>query len=269
MNNLKNANASSGFIHAVQERFPLFFSNVITLNVGALTLPEGRNLFDAPSAYWGADVAPGPGVNLVIDTPANIDFPDSYFDTVISVGFLHRDKNHTASLKNMVRMLRPGGLLTLACASTGSSRLSVQNTDDNRDAESKTANNDVEGTYWSPLIGTDLSRDLSLSVDFAAWQMYYNAAVHELYFVGVLNGTAFSNMPLLSPFRCEILGSNDCRIVSSSPAMGPTVQAATTAGQHGWTSDSSFRYFLGGVAVTIALLVLLCCCKRSICCCCP
>lgn len=67
--------------------------------------------------WTGIDLSPGPGVDVVA---SGHDFgADDSFATVVSSECLEHDPGWDLTLRNAVRVLRPGGLLLLTCATRG------------------------------------------------------------------------------------------------------------------------------------------------------
>lgn len=87
------------------------------LEIGSLDVNGSvRSLVDA--APWvGIDLDVGPGVDVV---GSGHDFgPDAAFATVVSSECLEHDPGWVDTLRNAVRVLRPGGLLLVTCATRG------------------------------------------------------------------------------------------------------------------------------------------------------
>lgn len=102
------------FLGRMKARRPDVFAAGRVLECGAYNINgSARGLFEA-AEYIGLDWRPGPGVDVV-------NFVDQYedpiwFDTVISTEMLEHDPLWRESLRNMVRLLRPGGSLIVTCA---------------------------------------------------------------------------------------------------------------------------------------------------------
>lgn len=87
------------------------------LEIGSLDVNGSvRSLVDA-SPWVGIDLDVGPGVDVVA---SGHDFgADGSFATVVSSECLEHDPGWADTLRNAVRVLRPGGLLLLTCATRG------------------------------------------------------------------------------------------------------------------------------------------------------
>lgn len=80
-----------------------------------------RSLFPADSyAYTGADLEPGPGVDVVLPGPYDpLPFPDDSFDVLISGQALEHVEYPWVALELWARKLRPGGLACLIVPGSG------------------------------------------------------------------------------------------------------------------------------------------------------
>ena len=88
------------------------------LEIGSLDVNGTvRDLFPDADPYVGLDLAPGAAVDVVA---SGHDFgPSEGFDTVVTTECLEHDPGWHLTLRNVVRVLRPGGTLLLTCATTG------------------------------------------------------------------------------------------------------------------------------------------------------
>lgn len=79
-----------------------------------------RALFRHPRLrYTGADLAPGPGVDVVLDDPYRLPFDDGSMDLVLSGQMLEHCEFFWRAFDEMVRVLRPGGRIFLIAPSAG------------------------------------------------------------------------------------------------------------------------------------------------------
>lgn len=69
-----------------------------------------RPLFEGAAAYVGVDVAPGPGVDVVV-AYGKLPFESAAFDVVVSTEMLEHDRKPWRTAAEMVRVLRRGGRL--------------------------------------------------------------------------------------------------------------------------------------------------------------
>jgi SAM-dependent methyltransferase len=109
--------------HPQQQRFvaraaALHQSDGPLLEIGSLDVNGSvRPFFPRATPYVGIDLAPGPAVDVVA---SGHDFgPDAAFDTVVTTECLEHDPGWADTLRNIVRVLRPGGTLLLTCATRG------------------------------------------------------------------------------------------------------------------------------------------------------
>lgn len=106
------------FCKSVKKMLPHFFSNRLVLDIGSLDI-NGNNqyLFD-DCLYIGVDLLPGKNVDLTT-RGHELNLPDESVDVVVSTECFEHDQFYFLTLKNIVRMLKPGGLFVFSCATTG------------------------------------------------------------------------------------------------------------------------------------------------------
>jgi SAM-dependent methyltransferase len=105
------------FFDLVIAQFPQHFAGRV-LDIGSLDINGGLNdRFDAKE-YIGVDIGPGENVHLVAHGE-NLDLPTGSFDVVMSSECFEHNPAWRATLNNMIRMARPGGLIAFSCATTG------------------------------------------------------------------------------------------------------------------------------------------------------
>jgi hypothetical protein len=76
-----------------------------------------REIFSGCS-YTGVDLVAGPGVDVVA-SGHNVNLPTDSFDVTISAECFEHNPLWRATLYNMHRMTKPGGIVIVTCASTG------------------------------------------------------------------------------------------------------------------------------------------------------
>ena len=170
------------FVSRVKARFPESFAGKRVLEVGSLDINGSvRSLFD-DCDYLGIDVAAGPGVDLVCQAQ-DFEGPDDSFDTVISCEVMEHNPHWAASLRNMVRVCKPGGLIVMTCATLGRREHGTART--NPDASPLTVG--LGWHYYRNLTARDFRRERATQgatcVFASDWRSY------DLYMVGT-KGTA-------------------------------------------------------------------------------
>jgi len=93
----------------------------IVLDVGGADVNGGyRPLFSHPRyRYLTVDLAPGEGVDIVLDDPYRLPLEDASVDIVLSGQMLEHCEFFWLSFAEMMRVLKPGGLLFLIAPSAG------------------------------------------------------------------------------------------------------------------------------------------------------
>ena len=106
------------FIRKIIAKFPSAFKGAKSLGIGTFdVVGTERQYFDGGD-YQGLDLMPGRGVDIVC-AAQDYDAPDNTYDTIISSECFEHNEMWKETLHNAYRMLRPGGLLVITCATTG------------------------------------------------------------------------------------------------------------------------------------------------------
>lgn len=175
------------FCTSVRDKFPAFFSGSLVLDVGSLDI-NGNNqfLFDDSCCYIGVDLTPGPNVDVL--TPAHLlGLPDSTFDTVISTECLEHDRFYIETIRNIFRLLKPGGLLIITCATTGRPEHGTIRTTP-QDAPLLSLIDIEWGSYYKNITENDIRTAIDIDEAFNDFYFTVNDETHDLYFYGVKHG---------------------------------------------------------------------------------
>ena len=106
------------YCQKIKEKYPNYFKNIKVLDIGSLDINgSNRYMFD-DCDYLGIDVGNGPNVDFVC-IGHKFEGPNEYYDTIITTEALEHDMYYEDTIKNAIRMLKPGGLLLFTCATTG------------------------------------------------------------------------------------------------------------------------------------------------------
>lgn len=147
----------------------------LILDCGSLDLNgNNRHLFVSPY-YTGIDLDFGPNVDVV--SPIHKYWGKTgHFDIIVSTECLEHDQHWRESLKNMVRMLKPGGIMLITCATTGRPEHGTRRCH----PESSPFTND----YYQNLTADDFRDAISMGL-FAEHEFDTNPVSCDLYFWGV------------------------------------------------------------------------------------
>jgi len=102
----------------VKNKFPKYFNNMKVLDVGSYDVNgNNRYLFEG-CQYIGLDMAPGRNVD-VVQIAHLYNAPENSFDIIISNDCFEHDMYYDKTLKNIVRLLKSGGMFLFTCKTTG------------------------------------------------------------------------------------------------------------------------------------------------------
>ncbi len=180
------------FFSTLRAHYASNFKGARVLEVGSLDINGSvRDQFETCD-YTGVDLQPGPGVDLAC--PGHLlALPTASFDTVISAECFEHNPFWRETLANMLRMLRPGGLVTISCATTGRKEHGTTRT--NPDASPFTVLERWD--YYQNLSASKLEAGVNLAGWLADWHCWVNYVSYDLYFVGLRHGGTTTLDPAL------------------------------------------------------------------------
>ncbi|PSJ18810.1 glycosyltransferase family protein [Nitrosomonas supralitoralis] len=175
------------FCESIKARFPQFFTGVMVLDIGSLDI-NGNNqyLFDVESLYLGIDVAQGRNVD-VISAAHLLALPDATFDIIVSTECLEHDRHWMQTLNNAVRMLRPGGVMLITCATTGRAEHGTRRTTPG-DAPLLASVDEEWADYYCNLDENDIRAAIDIPGTFQFSEFSIGVETHDLYFFGIKHG---------------------------------------------------------------------------------
>jgi len=175
--------AQQSFFERLRDRFPDYFRDVRVLEIGSLDVNGTlRHLFGNPVWYTGLDLAEGPNVDVV--APAHLFESGFQYDTVISAETLEHDLYYRRTLKNMMRLLRPGGLMGISCATTGREEHGTVRSQP-EDAPFLPKMSEEWGNYYRNVTESDLREVWDLELEFEESHFEVSDLTHDLYFWGI------------------------------------------------------------------------------------
>ncbi len=171
------------FVEIVRSHYPDFFTGRKILEVGSWNVNETVRRFFTDCGYVGADIAEGRGVDVVCPGQ-DLAFSDAEFDLVISGECFEHNPQWVATFTNMHRMLKPGGLCLITCASIGRREHGTQRKAPNTSLTAQSGHDD----YYRNLSKRDFLKNFPLDQMFQAREMFYNVYCDDFYFIGIKAG---------------------------------------------------------------------------------
>lgn len=173
------------FCLSVKDRFPAFFVGKWVLDIGSLDVNGNNQYLFEDSGYIGVDLLPGRNVDLA-SMGHELQFPDASFDVIISTECFEHDMHYAKTLRNIYRMLKPGGLFLFSCATTGRPEHGTRRTTP-QDAP-LTHHLGEWGDYYKNLEEGDVREVLDVDALFSAYEFSTQHQTHDLYFWGFKTG---------------------------------------------------------------------------------
>lgn len=173
------------FCLSVKRRFPQHFVNRLVLDIGALDINGNNQFLFEDCLYLGIDLAPGRNVDFV-SKGHELALPDASFDSIISTECFEHDQFYDRTLRNVVRLLKPGGMLLFSCATTGRPEHGTRRTTPH-DAPL------IQGfgewsDYYKNLEESDIRAVLDVDAIFSEYGFSTNDETKDLYFWGIKKG---------------------------------------------------------------------------------
>jgi SAM-dependent methyltransferase len=173
------------------------FKKILDVGAGDIN-GNNRHLFDK-CEYHANDVYEAPNITIISRTK-DLKYEDETFDTIISTECFEHDPDYKDSLKNIYRMLKPGGLFLFTCASTnrpehGTLRTSPQ------DSYGTIGKIEDMQDYYKNLTEKDLDEIFNLKQMFCIYDTYYNMISRDLCFIGIKQGLKNKNINYLNKIR--------------------------------------------------------------------
>lgn len=177
------------FCKTVKQQLPHFFSDRFVVDIGSFDVNGNNQYLFENCLYIGVDLLPGRNVDLAAKGH-ELNLPDESVDVVISTECLEHDQFYELTLKNAVRMIKPGGIFIFTCATTGRPEHGTRRSTP-QDSPLTQELGDW-GDYYKNLEESDIRRALDVDAVFEQYAFSTNIESHDLYFWGVKKGTLFN-----------------------------------------------------------------------------
>lgn len=173
------------FCRKVKAIHPHAFDNVTVLDVGSLDINgSNRFLFSERCTYIGIDIAPGKNVDAV-SKGHEWSAADGAYDTIISTECFEHDMYYPLTLKNIVRMLKSGGLFLFTCATTRRREHGTRRTSVGDSPFTSQISDEGWCDYYKNLTAKDIRDALDLDAIFSEHMFSGCTVTRDLYFYGI------------------------------------------------------------------------------------
>ncbi len=174
------------FVTLVRQCFPSHFEDRKVLEIGSMSVNESVRSCFTGGSYVGVDVAPGPGVDQVCQGQL-LGYPSESFDTVISCECLEHNPFWVETVSNMFRMVKPGGLVIVSCATVGRAEHGTMRTST---ADSSPLSVSIGWEYYRNIPVAEFGRTFGLDGWCDGYVLLPNWQHCDLYFVGLRRPSA-------------------------------------------------------------------------------
>lgn len=167
------------FFKKLKDLKPHFFDKCNVLDLGSLDINgNNRHLF-TNYTYVGIDIGVGKNVDVMC---RNHEYKtEDRFDVVISSECFEHDEFWDKSIKNGIDLLKPGGLFTFTCATTGRPEHGTRRTSPIDSPFTSKLDND----YYMNLTEEDIRKAIDIEGCFSEYKFEVNEKACDLYFWGV------------------------------------------------------------------------------------
>ena len=171
------------FCQKIKNSHSSFFSNKKVLDVGSLDINGNNRYLFENCEYTVIDIGEGRNVDIVCKAHEH-SAQDQSYDFIISTECFEHDMHYEKTLKNIIRMLKPGGMFLFTCATTGREEHGT------RRAHSWTApllsqHGQEWSDYYKNLTEEDIESVLELNNTFSEYKFEENIISCDLYFYGI------------------------------------------------------------------------------------
>jgi len=167
------------FCETIKRRFPLYFKESRVLDIGSLDINGNNRYLFQDCDYIGLDVIEGKNVDVVC-IAHEYQQPNESFDTIISTNALEHDMYYQYTLKKIVDLLKPGGLLLFSAANSWKEHGTL-NTSPTQSATSQMAGG--WASYYKNISPEDVKSSIDLEDIFFQYELKVNAK--DLQFWGI------------------------------------------------------------------------------------
>ena len=163
----------------LKDKFPKYFKNKKVLEVGSAYINGSiRGKFDN-CRYIGIDVKPHEDVD-VVSIAHEFKAKANSFDVIYSINSLEHDMYFRKTLKKMIKLLKPGGLMFFSAASLWKEH----GTSKHGPEASMTSQIKNWSNYYHNMKPIDIVKSIDLNKTFSEWEMKLDSGL-DLNFWGI------------------------------------------------------------------------------------
>lgn len=168
------------FVKLASECFSEHFSKVRVIEIGSYDVNGSiRQLFPVAVEFVGIDLVTGPGVDVVCGGD-EYDEASNSLDVAISCECFEHNPFWLETFINMIRMVKPQGMVLFTCASRGRVEHGTKRTMPGASPGTQAVGLD----YYQNLTENDFRTRINLSLHFDVFEFFYIPSTHDLYFIG-------------------------------------------------------------------------------------
>ena len=167
------------YCKSILSRHPEYFTKKKVLDAGALDINGNNRYLFTDCDYTGIDIGAGKNVDIV-STIHEFDAADESYDTIISTECFEHDMHYEKSLKNIVRMLKTGGMFIFTCATTGRAEHGTRRTSP---SDAPLLPDDSWSDYYKNLTESDIINVLDVDSIFSEYS--FTVVRYDLQFYGI------------------------------------------------------------------------------------
>lgn len=170
------------YCSSIKVKFPKYFKNIKVLDCGSQDINGNNRFLFENCNYTGIDVNLGKNVDISCSTHI-FDAKDNTYDTIISTECFEHDMYYVDSLKNIIRMLKPGGLFLFTCATTNRAEHGTLRTTPSDSP--LTCKIEDWMNYYKNLTEKDIKKDINIDDLFSNYEFVSARGDRDLYFYGI------------------------------------------------------------------------------------
>jgi len=169
------------YFQKVKLLYPDWFKDKVILDIGSLDINGSNEYLFENCIYVGVDLGLGTNVDI-ISKAHELKFPDNSIDVIISSECFEHDIYYCHSLKNIYRILKPGGFFLFSCATIGRAEHGTKRS--SPDDAVLLQNYENWSDYYKNLEEKDITEVFNLDTDFSTYKFEVNKQSNDLYFYG-------------------------------------------------------------------------------------